>query len=122
MSAYENVARDIAKYAKSSKIIVEKSTVPVKTAQKIRQIFEVNKANSNIQMEVISNPEFLSEGTAIANLENPDRVIIGCLDSDEGKLAAETLASLYKTWISDDKLITTGLWSAELAKISSNVR
>jgi len=120
LAAYESVSRAIANAANSSKVIVEKSTVPVRTAERMRQIFESNRARPDIQLEVISNPEFLAEGTAVKNLEDPDRVIIGGLQTSEGKKAVELLAKVYSNWVSPSKIITTNLWSAELGKLASN--
>lgn len=120
LAAYESVSRAIAAASTSSKIIVEKSTVPVRTGERMRFIFESNKARPDINLEVISNPEFLAEGTAIRNLEDPDRVLIGGLQTPEGKKAVETLAKCYSNWVSPSKIITTNLWSAELGKLASN--
>jgi len=118
LSAYESVARTIAAQANSNKIIVEKSTVPVRTADRMRQIFEANRPE--YRLEVISNPEFLAEGTAIRNLQEPDRVIIGGRENYEGKKAVDTLASVYSQWIDPSRIITTNVWSAELGKLASN--
>lgn len=100
--------------------MIEKSTVPVRTAERIRKIFEGCRKREDIRFEVISNPEFLAEGTAIQNLENPDRVLIGGLSSPEGNSAVEALASIYRKWVPSENIITTGLWSAELSKLVCN--
>jgi len=120
LAAYESVARAIANSSTTSKIIVEKSTVPVRTAERMRFIFESNKRRPEVQLEVLSNPEFLAEGTAVQNLEDPDRVLIGGLQTPEGKKAVETLAKCYSNWVSPSRIITTNLWSAELGKLASN--
>lgn len=120
LSAYESASRTIALNATENKIIVEKSTVPVRTAEKIRQIFQLCKQREDIHFEVLSNPEFLSGGTAIRDLENPDRVLIGGDHTAEGRQAIQDLSDLYSIWVSSEKIITTGLWSAELSKLACN--
>ena len=113
----ESSARQIAKYAKDFTIVVEKSTLPVKTAQVIKQILELSNRNSAIKkFSVLSNPEFLSEGNAINDLENPDRVLIG----GDDKNSIKQLEDIYLNWVSKDKIITTNLWSSELSKLISN--
>ena len=114
----EAVARTIAENAKEPKIVVEKSTIPVRTAEAIRSVFEAYDESLNHQ--VLSNPEFLAEGTAISDLENPDRVLIGGDQTPEGLKAIETLASIYQTWVPDDRIIRTNLWSSELSKLVAN--
>ena len=113
----ENCARDIAEFSKSDKIVVEKSTLPVRTAEAINEIL---KNNSNYNFEVLSNPEFLAEGTAIADLKKSDRVLIGGNETDFGKKAVEKLVEIYSRWISKDKILTTNVWSSELSKLVSN--
>jgi len=114
----ESVARTIAEVATTPKIIVEKSTIPVKTAETIQQII---KANGNgCVCQVLSNPEFLAEGTAVADLLNPDRVLIGGERTPEGDAAVETLASVYARWVPRERIITTNLWSSELSKLVAN--
>jgi len=119
LSAYESVARSIAANATDRKIIVEKSTVPVRTADHIRKILDTNK-KPGASFEVISNPEFLSEGTAVNNLQNPDRVLIGGSNTKSGRDATRRLSRLYQRWVMSDKIITTGLYSSELTKLASN--
>lgn len=114
----EAVARTIAEHAKEPKIVVEKSTIPVRTAEAIRSVFEAY--NESLNHQVLSNPEFLAEGTAISDLENPDRVLIGGDQTPEGLKAIETLASIYQTWVPDDRIIRTNLWSSELSKLVAN--
>jgi len=119
LSAYESVARSIAAHASDRKVIVEKSTVPVRAADHIRKILETNK-KPGASFEVISNPEFLSEGTAVANLQSPDRVLIGGFDTPSGKSAIASLSALYQRWVPLDRIITTGLYTSELTKLASN--
>lgn len=114
----ESVARTIAEVSTSPKIIVEKSTIPVKTAETIKDILAANARG--IQFEVLSNPEFLAEGTAVADLEKPDRVLIGGERTPTGQQAVETLASVYGRWVARERIITTNLWSSELSKLVAN--
>jgi len=115
-------ARQISKYARGKTIVVEKSTLPVKTARTIKEILgSKNSDRENYQDKysefvVLSNPEFLSEGTAINNLQNPDRVLIG----GEDLKAINSLAEIYSNWIEKEKIITTNLWSSELSKLTAN--
>lgn len=115
----ESAARLIAEVANGHKIIVEKSTIPVKTASAIKTILASN-CNSGSTFQVLSNPEFLAEGTAIADLENPDRILIGGETTPEGLAAVESLVSVYARWIPRGKIITTNLWSSELSKLVAN--
>ena len=105
----EACAKDIAKYSKSDKIVIEKSTLPVKTAEKIKEILEEN--SKNIQFEILSNPEFLAEGTAIQDLFKSDRVLIGGDDTDSGQRAVQSLIEIYAHWIPKEKILTTNVWS-----------
>jgi len=114
----EACAKDIAKYSKSDKIVVEKSTVPIRTAEKIKEILEEN--SSNIHFEIISNPEFLAEGTAIQDLFKSDRVLIGGDETESGQKAVQALVDIYANWIPKEKILTTNVWSSELAKLASN--
>jgi len=114
----ESAARMIAEEAEGSKIIVEKSTIPVKTAEAMLTILRSNSKNGTFQ--VLSNPEFLAEGTAIEDLENPDRVLIGGEQTPEGLAAIEKVASIYARWIPREKILTTNLWSSELSKLVAN--
>ena len=114
----ESCARQIAKVAKNPKIVVEKSTLPVRTAESIKKIFKSSK--NKINHEVLSNPEFLAEGTAINDLFKSDRVLIGGDETYNGKQAVEKLVSIYKNWIPQNKIVTTNVWSAELSKLVSN--
>ena len=114
----EACTRDIAKYSNSGKIVVEKSTLPVRTAEKIKEILEEN--SSNIHFEILSNPEFLAEGTAIKDLFKSDRVLIGGDTTQSGKEAIQALVDIYSNWIPKKKILTTNVWSSELSKLASN--
>ncbi|XP_013418684.1 UDP-glucose 6-dehydrogenase isoform X2 [Lingula anatina] len=115
----ESAARRIADVAPNSKIVVEKSTVPVRAAESINNILKAN-LKTNINFQILSNPEFLAEGTAIQDLLNPDRVLIGGEESIDGQAAVEKLASIYKHWVSDSHIITMNTWSSELSKLAAN--
>ncbi|WNH12237.1 nucleotide sugar dehydrogenase [Thalassobellus suaedae] len=110
----ELCARNIAKVAKTDKIVVEKSTLPVRTAQAIKSI--LSNTGSNVKFDILSNPEFLAEGTAIADLLNPDRVLIG----GESEEAIESLASIYRSWVPQELILRTNVWSSELSKLTAN--
>ena len=114
----EACARDIAKYSKSDKIVIEKSTLPVRTAEKIKEILEEN--STDIHFEILSNPEFLAEGTAIQDLFKSDRVLIGGDQTESGQKAVQALVNIYANWIPKEKILTTNVWSSELAKLASN--
>ncbi|MCB1156889.1 MAG: nucleotide sugar dehydrogenase [Leptospiraceae bacterium] len=118
LSYWELAARDILKHARSGSIIVEKSTVPVKTAEAISRI--INHSDSGKRFQVLSNPEFLAEGTAIQDLENPNRVLIGCEETEEGKEAALALKAVYANWVPDENILLTNVWSSELSKLVAN--
>ncbi len=115
----ELCARDIAEYSDRSKIVVEKSTIPVRTAESLKTVLTAN-SNADVQFQVLSNPEFLAEGTAMEDLDNPDRVLIGGEETPEGLEAMETLTSVYAHWIDRDRIIQTNLWSSELSKLVAN--
>lgn len=115
----ETATRRIAEVAKSSKIVIEKSTVPCRTAESMRTILEAN-ARGDIRFDILSNPEFLAEGTAVQDLFNPDRVLIGSLQTPEGIKAQQTLADVYARWVPRDRVITMNLWSSELSKLAAN--
>ncbi|OAM89075.1 UDP-glucose 6-dehydrogenase [Termitidicoccus mucosus] len=114
----ESVARSIAKVATGPKIIVEKSTIPVKTAETIKEILAAN--SNGLKFSVLSNPEFLAEGTAVQDLVAPDRVLIGGENTPEGQAALKALADVYARWVPRDRIITTNLWSSELSKLVAN--
>jgi UDPglucose 6-dehydrogenase len=113
----EKCARDIAQMAKGPKIVVEKSTIPVRTADALKAI--LNESDT-AQFQVLSNPEFLAEGTAIEDLHNADRILIGGEQSPEGIKAIDTLATVYSNWIPTERILKTNLWSSELSKLTAN--
>ena len=115
---WEKTARQILGCATSPKIIVEKSTLPVKTAQAMERI--LNSGAKPGMFDVLSNPEFLAEGTAIADLENPDRVLIGSQETKSGLIARSALVDIYANWVPSEKIITSNIWSSELSKLVSN--
>lgn len=115
----ESAARLIAEVSETDKIIVEKSTIPVKTATAIQSILGANNS-SNATFQVLSNPEFLAEGTAVQDMENPDRILIGGEHTPEGKEALNALVDVYANWVPRDRIITTNLWSSELSKLVAN--
>lgn len=115
----EGAARMIADIAKSDKIVVEKSTVPVRAAESIARILSANQ-KPGISYQILSNPEFLAEGTAINDLLNADRVLIGGDETPEGKQAIEKLCSIYEHWIPRKNILTTNTWSSELSKLAAN--
>jgi UDPglucose 6-dehydrogenase len=111
-------ARRIAEVATGDKIVVEKSTLPVRTAESLRRVLKSN--TSGHRFEVLSNPEFLAEGTAVADLEHPDRVLIGGDDTASGRLATQTLVDIYANWVPRERILTTNVWSSELSKLVAN--
>jgi len=114
----ELCARQIAEISTNDKIIVEKSTLPVRTAKTLQTILESN--GNNVNFEVLSNPEFLAEGTAINDLLNPDRVLIGGSKTESGQNAVKSLVDIYSNWLSPQQILTTNLWSSELSKLTAN--
>jgi UDPglucose 6-dehydrogenase len=114
----EKCARQIAKVATTDKIIVEKSTLPVRTAESIKRILDASSNGRKFQ--VLSNPEFLAEGTAMEDLECPDRVLIGGETDEAGQQAVQTLVDVYARWVPRDRILTTNLWSSELSKLTAN--
>ncbi|PPQ99311.1 hypothetical protein CVT24_009179 [Panaeolus cyanescens] len=115
----ELATRRIATVASSNKIVVEKSTVPCRTAESMRTILEAN-SKPGCHFDILSNPEFLAEGTAIDDLFAPDRVLIGSLQTPEGISACESLAQVYSNWVPKERILTVGLWSSELSKLAAN--
>ncbi len=111
-------ARKIAEVATSDKIVVEKSTIPIRTAQAVRKI--LSNTGNGVNFQILSNPEFLAEGTAVNDLYNPDRVLIGGEESEDGKKAMEALASVYNNWIPKERILQTNIWSSELSKLVAN--
>ncbi|UBZ06868.1 UDP-glucose 6-dehydrogenase [Salegentibacter mishustinae] len=115
----ELCARQIARVSKTDKIVVEKSTLPVRTAEALKNILD--NTGNGVNYQILSNPEFLAEGTAVDDLINPDRVLIGGdLDNSEGKEAVEALVDIYAHWIPRERLLTTNVWSSELSKLTAN--
>ncbi|MGE5355525.1 MAG: nucleotide sugar dehydrogenase [Deltaproteobacteria bacterium] len=114
----EASARMIAKIADKDKIVVEKSTIPIRTAQAVRKILA--NSDNGINFQVLSNPEFLAEGTAIQDLHVPDRVLIGGEESENGKKAIDLLASIYENWVPKERILKTNIWSSELSKLVAN--
>ncbi|MBN2035759.1 MAG: nucleotide sugar dehydrogenase [Chitinispirillaceae bacterium] len=115
---WETTARTILKTAASDKVIVEKSTLPVRTAAAMARILNAN--DKGIHFEVVSNPEFLAEGTAVADLEEPDRVLIGTRETPEGLRARAMICEIYANWVAHDRILTSNVWSAELSKLAAN--
>jgi UDPglucose 6-dehydrogenase len=115
---WEKTARQILENASSSKIVVEKSTLPVRTAEAMERILRSN--GNGVQFEVVSNPEFLAEGSAIRDMENPDRVLIGARQTPSGQKAMQAIVDIYAQWVPADRIITTNLWSGELSKLTAN--
>jgi UDPglucose 6-dehydrogenase len=114
----ELCARQIARVAKQDKIIVEKSTLPVRTASAIKSILD--NTGNNVAFQILSNPEFLAEGTAVQDLLNPDRVLIGGDTTPEGENAIQALVEVYANWVPKDRILTTNVWSSELSKLTAN--
>ena len=115
---WEKTAWQILKYADEDKIIVEKSTLPVRTAQAMERILNAN--DMGMHFDVLSNPEFLAEGTAIADLAAPDRVLIGSRETDTGRAARAQLVKIYAHWVPRERIIESNVWSAELSKLVAN--
>ena len=114
----ELCARQIAEVATTNKIVVEKSTLPVRTAETIRTI--LNNTGKGVNFQILSNPEFLAEGTAIEDLHNADRVLIGGEESPEGQEAMDALTAIYAHWLPREKILQTNVWSSELSKLTAN--
>ncbi|KAI4832415.1 hypothetical protein KUCAC02_015384 [Chaenocephalus aceratus] len=115
----EACARRIVEQSDGYKIVTEKSTVPVRAAESIRRIFDANTKPS-LNLQVLSNPEFLAEGTAVRDLKEPDRVLIGGDETAEGQRAIKALCAVYEHWVPKDRIITTNTWSSELSKLAAN--
>lgn len=114
----ELCARQIARVSKNDKIIVEKSTLPVRTAEAIKSILD--NTGNGVQFQILSNPEFLAEGTAVEDLLNPDRVLIGGDNSAEGQKAIQALEDVYAHWVPRERILRTNVWSSELSKLTAN--
>ncbi|KAI5607319.1 UDP-glucose 6-dehydrogenase, partial [Silurus asotus] len=115
----EACARRIVEVSDGYKIVTEKSTVPVRAAESIRRIFDANTKPS-LNLQVLSNPEFLAEGTAVKDLKDPDRVLIGGDETPEGQNAIRALCEVYENWVPKSRIITTNTWSSELSKLAAN--
>jgi len=114
----ELCARQIARVSKTDKIIVEKSTLPVRTASTLKDI--LTHTGNGTKFQILSNPEFLAEGTAVEDLLNPDRVLIGGDQNEEGRKAMAALIDVYANWVPREKILTTNVWSSELSKLTAN--
>jgi len=115
---WEKTARTIVEASRGNKVVVEKSTLPVRTAYAMERILNSNR--KGIRFEVLSNPEFLSEGTAIRDLDCPDRVLIGSHQTPDGLAARDVLVEIYANWVPREQILTSNVWSAELSKLASN--
>jgi UDPglucose 6-dehydrogenase len=114
----EKIARRIKENARSNKIVVEKSTLPVRAAETLAKI--LHSGSNSVDFEILSNPEFMAEGTGIHDMEFPDRILIGSRETPSGLAARQELVDLYRHWVPEENLITTNLWSSELSKLVSN--
>ena len=114
----ELCARQIARVAKTDKIVVEKSTLPVRTAEAVKNILD--HTGNGVKYQILSNPEFLAEGTAVEDLHAPDRVLIGGDTTPEGQAAIQALVEVYANWVPKERILTTNLWSSELSKLTAN--
>ncbi|WP_158856661.1 UDP-glucose 6-dehydrogenase [Lunatibacter salilacus] len=114
----ELCARQIARVATTDKIVVEKSTLPVRTASTLKSILD--HTGSGVNFQILSNPEFLAEGTAVEDLFAPDRVLIGGGQTEDGKRAIQALVDIYAHWVPKDRILTTNVWSSELSKLTAN--
>ncbi len=115
---WEKTARAIIEYSEDDKIVIEKSTLPVKTAEAMHRILESN--SKGLHFDVISNPEFMAEGTAVDDLKNPDRVLIGAMETERGQKALKRVVDIYSCWLPSEKIKTTNVWSSELSKLVAN--
>jgi UDPglucose 6-dehydrogenase len=115
---WELCARRIKEVSTSDKIIVEKSTLPVRTAEAMERV--LHSGDTSLRFEVLSNPEFLAEGTAVSDLENPDRVLVGGHETPAGQKALQALVDIYARWVPRERILTTNVWSSELSKLTAN--
>jgi UDPglucose 6-dehydrogenase len=115
---WEKTARQILEESDHGKIVVEKSTLPVRTAEAMARI--LNSNSRGLRFQVLSNPEFLAEGSAVRDLENPDRVLIGSEETEEGQRARRALVDIYGQWVAEERIIQSNIWSAELSKLTAN--
>lgn len=119
LAYFESATRMIAEYAENDKIVVEKSTVPCRTADSMREILAAN-GKPGLNFDILSNPEFLAEGTAVTDLLRPDRILIGSMLTESGLKAASALVDLYAAWVPRENILTMNVWSSELAKLAAN--
>jgi UDPglucose 6-dehydrogenase len=115
---WEKTARNIVEQSENDKIVIEKSTLPVRTAEAMGRILKSNQ--KGLKFEVLSNPEFLAEGTAVKDLEDPDRILIGAMETPEGQIALQKIVDIYANWVPKEKIVTTNVWSSELSKLVAN--
>ena len=115
---WEKTARQILEHSNSSKIVVEKSTLPVRTAEAMERI--LNSNGRGLHFDVLSNPEFLAEGSAMRDMESPDRVLVGGRNTPSAQQAVQALVEIYAHWIPRERILTTNLWSSELSKLAAN--
>jgi UDPglucose 6-dehydrogenase len=115
---WEKTARQILENSTTDKIVVEKSTLPVRTAEAMERI--LHSRGGKVHFDVLSNPEFLAEGTAIRDLEKPDRVLIGGHDTERGRKAVKALVDVYACWVPPERILTASVWSSELSKLAAN--
>ncbi len=115
---WEKTARQILENSTSSKIVVEKSTLPVRTAEAMERI--LNSNSKGLHFDVLSNPEFLAEGTAVQDMQSPNRVLIGGRETESGQKAVKALIEIYAHWVPRERIITANLWSSELSKLVAN--
>ena len=115
---WEKTARQILENSTTPKIVVEKSTLPVRTAEAMERI--LNSNGQAIHFDVVSNPEFLAEGSAIQDMENPDRVLVGGRETPSGQKAVQSIVDIFSQWVPRERIITTNLWSSELSKLTAN--
>jgi UDPglucose 6-dehydrogenase len=115
---WEKTARQILANAKEGKVVVEKSTLPVRTASAMERI--LNENHKRIHFDVVSNPEFLAEGTAVRDLEFPDRVLVGFRETPEGRKAGKEVVDIFLNWVPREKILESNIWSSELSKLTAN--
>ncbi len=115
---WEKTARSIIEHSEHDKIVVEKSTLPVRTAEAMQRILLSN--TKGLHFEVLSNPEFMAEGTAIDDLQKPDRVLIGGMETEKGQQALQQVVDVYAHWVPRERIMTTNVWSSELSKLVAN--
>ena len=116
------VAKSIGEHMHHHMFVIDKSTVPVGTADEVAETIqnELNLRGSDLTFDVISNPEFMAEGTAVDDLQNPDRVLIGAMETERGRKAMSQIVDIYSHWVPEEKIITTNVWSSELSKLVAN--